>query len=392
MNVVDLVLLGALVFAAFRGFRQGALSQVAAFGGAALGLIVGAAVAPRLAPRFAQEAGPVLSLVTLGLLLLFIAIGQTIGLALGNRLRWAAANAGVAAVDRTAGIAVGVTGILITIWLLSAVLVQGPVPAIAKQVRRSQVVAVVADVMPRPPDLFGRVGSYLDRHGFPTVFSGIGGAIAPPVKAPGRGAVAAAQNAGAPSTVQVVGNGCGGVSSGSGFVTQEGFVVTNAHVIAGSDEISVRDRRGEYPAQTIAINTDVDFAVLRVPDLPAPAIEWVKAPSSRGTDGASLGFPGGQRQTEVKPAAVRARSTALGRDIYGRSNVERNVLTLSSNVERGDSGGPFVTSAGRVGGVVFAAAAAEPGTGYALTAESVKGAVRRAIERNETTGTKSCRF
>jgi S1-C subfamily serine protease len=236
------------------------------------------------------------------------------------------------------------------------------------------------------------VGNYLDQHGFPTVFSGFGGAIAPPVEEPGRAAVAAAQRAGSPSTVQVAGQGCGGVSSGSGFVPQRGFVVTNAHVIAGSDSLVVRDAQGEYPARTIYIDTRVDVAVLRVPELPAPAIRWVSEPAERGTNGATLGFPGGQRQMDVKPAATRSRSTAVGRDIYGRDTVERQILTLSAAVQQGDSGGPFVTSNGRVGGVVFAAAAAEPGTGYALTAESVRGVVAEAIDRNETTGTRACRF
>ncbi|MPZ74869.1 MAG: trypsin-like serine protease [Nitriliruptorales bacterium] len=246
--------------------------------------------------------------------------------------------------------------------------------------------------MPAPPDLFGRVGNYLDQHGFPTVFSGSGGAVAAPVDEPGRAAVGAAQQAGSPSTVQVAGNGCGGVSSGSGFVTRTGFVVTNAHVIAGADELVVRDSQGEYPARTIYMDNDIDLAVVRSPGLPAPAIRWVTEPSTRGTNGATLGFPGGQRQMTVKPAAVRSRSSAVGRDIYGRGTVTRDILTLTAGVQRGDSGGPFVTSDGRVGGVVFAAAAAEPGTGYALTAESVRSTVAGAITRNEPTGTGECRF
>ena len=392
MNVVDLVLLVALLLAAMRGFRQGALSQVAAFGGAAVGLVVGAAVAPELAPQLVREPGPALALMTLGLLLVCVALGQALGLAIGSRLRSAAANAGAASADRTAGIAVGVTGVLLTIWLLGSVLVQGPVPAVAKQVKRSSIVSAVGTVMPPAPDLFGRVGNYLDQQGFPTVFSGMGGAIARPVDPPKRGAVAAALRAGSPSTVQVVGNGCGGVSSGSGFVPQSGFVVTNAHVVAGTGDLMVRDTQGEYAARAIYVDTDVDLAVLRVPDLGAPAIDWVGTPSQRGASGATLGFPGGQREMDVKPAAVRARSTAVGRDIYGRGSVEREVLTVSSNVERGDSGGPFVTSSGKVGGVVFAAAVAEPGTGYALTAESVKGAVADAVARNEPVGTKACRY
>jgi S1-C subfamily serine protease len=392
MNLVDLALLALLVLAAMRGFRQGALSQVAAFGGAAGGLIAGAYFAPRIAEQFVDEAGPALALATLGLLLVFIALGQTVGLAFGSRLRRAVANSGAGSVDRAAGLGVGVLGILLTIWLLASVLVQGPVAVLAKQVRRSEIVGAIAQVMPRPPDLFGRVGNYLDRHGFPTVFSGFGGAIADPVDAPGRGAVAAAQEAGAPSTVQVAADGCGGLSSGSGFVTRPGFVVTNSHVIAGGDDVVVRDNEGEYRARTIYIDTGEDLAVLRVPDLTAPAIGWVKTPSDRGTAGATLGFPGGQRQMKVKPAAVRESSSAVGRDIYGEGTVERDILTLSAAVERGDSGGPFVTSDGRVGGVVFAAAAAEPGVGYALTAESVRGDVADAIARNEPTGTRACRF
>jgi S1-C subfamily serine protease len=392
MNIVDLALLLVLVFAALRGFKQGAMSQVMAFGGAALGLVIGAVVAPRVSPAIVDEQGPALALMTLGLLLLSIALFQGIGVAVGMRLRRVVHVAGAGAVDRTAGVAVGITGVLLTIWLLGSVLVQGPVPSLAKQVRQSVIVAAVGDAMPAPPDLFGRVGNYLDQHGFPTVFSGLGGAIAPPVDPPSRGAVARAQEAGAPSTVQVTGQGCGGISSGSGFVTEPGFVVTNAHVVAGTSDLVVRDGSGEYSARAIYVDSDVDLAVLRAPDLPAPPIRWVGQQADRGVAGATLGFPGGQPQMEVKPAAVRSRSQATGRDIYGRGSVTRDVLTLSAGVQRGDSGGPFVTRGGRVGGVVFAAAAAEPGTGYALTAESVQGAVNGAIRDNTTVGTGSCRF
>ncbi|MDP9406033.1 MAG: serine protease, partial [Actinomycetota bacterium] len=91
MNVVDLVLLLALVYAAARGFRQGALSQVAAFGGAAAGLVLGAVVAPRIAAAFVREPGSTLSLLTLGLLLVSVVLGQAAGLAVGMRLRAAAA-------------------------------------------------------------------------------------------------------------------------------------------------------------------------------------------------------------------------------------------------------------------------------------------------------------
>ncbi len=204
--------------------------------------------------------------------------------------------------------------------------------------------------------------------------------------------MAAAQAAGASSVVQVVGLGCGGVSSGSGFVSQTGYVVTNAHVVAGSEQLRVRSRGGELPATAVHVDSDIDLAVLAVAGLDAPAIDWVSEPPGRGTEGATLGYPGGRRELVAEPAAVRGTGQAMGRDIYGRGLVNRDVLTLRAAVERGDSGGPFVTRDGRVGGVVFAAAAAEPGTGYALTAAQVRGDVADAIARNQPDSTGACRY
>lgn len=392
MNAVDVVLVLLLLFAALRGFRQGAVSQVAAFGGAAVGMVVGAMAAPALAARFVSDPGMTLSLLTLGLLLLFVAVGQVIGVVVGSRLRRAVHTVGAGGIDRSLGIVVGIAGLVVTVWLAGSVLAQGPTPTLARQVRRSEIVAAISQTMPPPPDVFGRVSSYLDRQGFPTVFSGLGGSVAPPVASPPNSAVAAAQRAGARSTVQVLGTGCGGVSSGSGFVTRRGFVVTNAHVVAGTSDIIVRDRRGEHAARPILVDTKLDLSVLAVPDVAAPAIPFVEDEAERGTNGATLGYPGGQRQLVVKPAAVRSRGEAIGRDIYGRDLVTRQILTLSAAVRRGDSGGPFVTSDGRVGGVVFAAAADENSTGYALTARSVRDDITRAIERNRAARTGSCRF
>lgn len=392
MNAVDAVLVAALLYSGFRGFRQGALSQVAAFGGAVVGLGAGAAFAPDLAGRAIARPGLGLAALTLGLLLAMVLVGQGIGFAIGVRLRAGAHRAGVGGVDRAAGIAVGVAGLVFTVWLMGSVLAQGPTRLLAQQVRESRVVGVIGGALPPPPDVFGRVGQYLDRQGFPQVFAGLGGRTAPPVAVPPEATVAAAAAAGQNSTVQVEALGCGGVSAGSGFVTRQGFVVTNAHVVAGGEVLSVRDGQGTHEAVAIHVDPAIDLAVLSSPQTAAAPIGWTGAPPDRDTPGATLGFPGGQRDLNVRPAAVRSRGEALGRDIYGRGVVARDVLTLSAAVQRGDSGGPFVTADGLVGGVVFAAAAAEPGVGYALTGEGVRAAVDGAIARNAAVGTGECRF
>ena len=392
MNPLDLLLVVVLVFAALRGFRQGALSQVAAFGGAIGGLLVGAALAPPLARQFVEQPGLKLAAITLGLLIALVLLGQGIGFAIGVRLRSGAHRLGVGTVDKAVGVGVGIASLVLTLWLVGGALAQGPVPFVAQLVQNSRILGVVDAVLPPAPDLFGRVASYLDRHGFPQVFAGItGGVTAPPVGLPSSPEVEAATAAGSRGTVQVEALGCGGVSSGSGFVTAPGFVVTNAHVVAGGESIMVRDAGGTHPAVTVLFDPVLDLAVLSSPEATAIPVAWTATPADRGTTGATLGFPGGQRTLNVRPAAVRGRSEALGRDIYGSGLSSRGILTLSAAVAAGDSGGPFVTSAGQVAGVVFAAAAAEPGIGYALTAEQARPQVDAAIAANQAVATGACR-
>jgi S1-C subfamily serine protease len=169
-------------------------------------------------------------------------------------------------------------------------------------------------------------------------------------------------------------------------------VVTNAHVVAGFDELLVRDAAGEHEAEAIHVDPVLDVAVLAAPDLDAPAIGWTDAAATRGTEGATLGFPGGRSAMVVRPATVQGRLDAIGRDIYGEGSAPREILALAAPVERGDSGGPFVTADGLVGGVVFAGDPGGSGTGYAVTAEQVRPAVERAIAAGRPAEVGACRF
>lgn len=392
MNALDVALIALVVLASVRGYRRGALSMLGAFGGSLGGLVVGAAFAPDVAGFFVSEPGFGLALLTLAVVLVCLSLGQALGLALGHRLRAVVAGAGAAPADRGAGIAVGAAGVLAAVWLLAGVLAQGPWPVVAQQLQGSTIASGVAEALPRPPDVMSRVGDYLDREGFPQAFAGLGGPVAPPVDPPSEGAVAAAADSGVPSTVRVNAGGCDAMSLGSGFVTADGYVVTNAHVVAGADRIMVHDQVGGHAAEPIHMDPQVDVAVLRVPELTAPPIPWASEQVARGAAGATLGFPGGSATMEVRPAAVRARTSAVGHDIYGSGSVNRDILVVSAAVVRGESGGPFVTADGTVGGVVFAASRSEDGTGYALTAASVREQVGAAIARDAVVDTGPCRF
>ena len=393
MNGLDYLLLVVLVFVCVRGGRLGGLSQVASYGTAAIGLLIGAVIAPDVAALLADGPGPTLSLLTLTVLLVCLLAAQSVGIAIGVRLRHAAARAGVGGLDAAAGIAVAGAGLILAVWLLATPLSRGPSQALANTLRDSRLVNLLDQTLPSPPDVVARVGTYLDQQGFPEVFSEITPDVtAPPAPTPRGSAVAAAEAAAVDSVVQVEVNGCNSISFGSGFVTQPGVVVTNAHVVAGGEQVSVRSAEGIRRSRVILFDPGLDLAVLDVPGLRAPPLPWADEPITRGVTGATLGFPRGRRSLTVKPAAVRRRVQAVGRDIYGRETVTRDVLILADRVTRGDSGGPFVTPAGTVAGVVFAAAVTEPNTGYALSSESVRDIVDEGAAGMRAVGTGTCRF
>jgi S1-C subfamily serine protease len=94
----------------------------------------------------------------------------------------------------------------------------------------------------------------------------------------------------------------------------------------------------------------------------------------------------------VRPATVQGRFDAIGRDIYGQGRTRREILALATPAKQGDSGGPFVTSNGLVGGVVFGGDPGDGGTGYALTAEQVRPGIDHAIDTDQQASVGFCRF
>jgi len=181
------------------------------------------------------------------------------------------------------------------------------------------------------------------------------------------------------------------IQEGSGFVAADGYVVTNAHVVAGMDDPEVRSAAGgSSDATTVLFDPDLDLAILSVPNAPGPPLPLATEPLDRGTPGAVLGYPQGG-PLDVRSAAVRRTAfDAVGRDIYGHGEVERLVLELQTLVRPGNSGGPFVLPDGRVGGVVFAASSGEHDVGYAIAAGEVDDPLQIAIGRTASVDTGPC--
>ena len=172
-----------------------------------------------------------------------------------------------------------------------------------------------------------------------------------------------------------------------------GLVVTNAHVVAGIAAPYVIDRENHRHLGTrvVVFDPEVDIAVLRVTNLPTSAkpLALERSDEPRGTGGAVLGYPGGGPFT-AGPAALLTQIEATGRDIYNQNVTTRSVYEIQADVRPGNSGGPFVTTAGQVVGVVFSASVYLQNVGFALTGHEVGPEIDRAQNSVAEVSTGAC--
>jgi S1-C subfamily serine protease len=387
MNLLDALVILLLGVSVITGFRRGAAMQVIAYVGLLVGLLLGALLAPEVASfasdPFAQAA------IALGTLIAVAAAFDAAGWAIGARVWVAARQSRLGPADAWAGTLVAIAATLLAVWFLAFNLVQGPFPAVSNQIRGSAIVRGIDSVLPRPPSVLAQVRGFLDRFGFPEVFADLPPAPAGPVQGPTEGQVGRAIRAADQSTMKVVGRACDRLQEGSGFVAADGYVLTNAHVVAGVAEPQVQEQGGStFSARTVLFDSDLDLAVLFREGVSEP-LSLRDGNADRGQAGAVLGYPGGG-PLRGGPAAVRQSLTAVGRDIYGERNVRREVYELQARVRPGNSGGPFVTPDGSVAGVVFAASTTNGDIGYALTSTEVMPRVEQAIGRTQATDTGPC--
>jgi S1-C subfamily serine protease len=183
-------------------------------------------------------------------------------------------------------------------------------------------------------------------------------------------------------------NSCGRGVEGSGFLYGPGRVMTNAHVVAGVDAPSLLVGDREVPARVVYYNPDIDIAVLSARGLTGRELRFAKDGRPRQV-AAVLGYPQ-DGPYDVQAARLRGEQRLRSPDIYGVGTVVREVYSLRSLVRPGNSGGPLVSTAGRVLGVIFAASVTDKDTGYALTADQVAQAAAAGLTRSSTADTGDC--
>lgn len=288
------------------------------------------------------------------------------------------------------------TGALVlgTAWFAAGLLGPSSPDSLGKAVGRSQVLAVVDRAMPTTSDrLLGRALVVLDRYGVPRVFEGVTADPVPPAEpaAPRSVRSAGIEEAGrSVLRVDALALGCGRSQEGTGWVVaDDGLVVTNAHVVAGAERVTVTPPgEGRSVARVVAFDPSRDLAVLDVPDLDRPGLD-LAGPLSRGDVAAVAGYPL-SGPYEVGAARVSAVLSARGDDIYGTGGVVREVYALRADVNPGNSGGPLLTQDGDVAGVVFARSLDDGDTGYALTLDELTPVLQEARTGGTPVSTGRC--
>lgn len=369
---LDLAILAVALVAAISGWRSGAPGSLLALVGVVLGAVAGVLLAPHVVSHIS---GPRTQLfVTLFLILALVVVGEIAGVVLGRAVRSAIRNPTLRIFDSVVGVALQLALVLTASWLLGTALKSSPQPNLVAAVGGSQVIAEVDAVAPNwLRSVPNRLSALWDTAGLHDVLKPFGptevAAVDPPDVSLANSAVVALTR---PSVVKVRGVAprCQKVLEGSGFVVAPNRVMSNAHVVAGSESVTVEVDGQTYDADVVSYDPDADISILDVPDLPAAPLQFVDEEATSGTDGIVMGYPGGG-DFVATPARVREIIELNGPDIYRTKTVNREVYTVRGTVRQGNSGGPMINRSGKVLGVVFGAAVDDVDTGFVLTADEV---------------------
>ena len=172
--------------------------------------------------------------------------------------------------------------------------------------------------------------------------------------------------------------------AGSGFfISADGFIVTNNHVVENATRITVRlsDQR-EFQARLVGRDADTDLAVLKVEGSDFPFVSFEEAADPRVGDWViAVGNP-----FNLGGTATAGIVSARARDISDNRTPYTDYLQIDAAINRGNSGGPTFDIYGRVIGVnsaIFSPTGGSVGIGFAIPASIAKPVTERLM-RGET--------
>ncbi len=390
MNTLDIVLALAAVVYALSGYQQGFVVGSAS----TLGLLAGGFFGIQVTPLLLDGYSPSLAVTVAALVVVLVlglggqAAGAFIGAQIRSRVTWQPARA----LDALGGAALSVVAMLLIAWVLGIAVSGAQLRGLNKEVRASVLLGAVDSTLPGGADrLLETFSALVDSAAFPPYLEPFAPERIKSVEPPSAGITQRRQvAAAADSVVKVLGSAtdCDRTVEGSGFVYAPGRVMTNAHVVAGVSEPVVQVGDDDLAAEVVYYDPDVDVAVLSVPELQAPALQFDDQAES-GDNVAVLGYPE-NGPYDVQPARIRDEQSLRSPNIYGEDTVTRDTYSIFGLVRQGNSGGPLVNRRGVVIGVIFAASVTDADTGYALTSGQVERAADVGDSLLDPVGTGGC--
>lgn len=162
------------------------------------------------------------------------------------------------------------------------------------------------------------------------------------------------------------------VGTGSGIIVdKKGYVVTNNHVLEGSENVEVVLPSGESTSgEVLGADPATDIAVVKIEggDLPAATLadsDKVKAGQMVLAIGNALGLPGG-------PTVSLGLVGAVGRPLPWADFIFEGLIQTDAAINPGNSGGPLSNLSGEVIGINTAMIPYAQGVGFAIPANTVK--------------------
>ncbi|WP_020015107.1 MarP family serine protease [Promicromonospora sukumoe] len=365
MTLVDLVLIVALLIALGAGLSRGLLATL----GGLIGLILGGLAAFWAVPAVndvlpsSEWRGPV----SIALAVLLPLFGASVGAGFGRDLRRGVDRTALRPLERLLGGAANVIVVALALSFVGNAVSATGTPGVSSAVSSSTVLRTIDHLTPpavgRP---LAQMRAMVLDDGLPRLNILMVPRQEPVVPAVDLGNAQLEAASQSVARISGIAYACGKSSTGSGFVVATDRLVTNAHVVAGVDRPVVE--LPDQPARegrVVYYDPVDDLAVIAVPDLSADPLPIART-LSVGDRAAVQGYPYGGPFTS-RSAGVLSVSTTPVPDVYDEGASPREVYSLAAQVRPGNSGGPLLTTDGRVAGVIFARAESDVEVGFAMT-------------------------
>lgn len=395
--LVDIILVVIAIGSMTSGWRQGGLSAVLSL----LGVLGGGYLSVKAIPTVldfvssqTDDSTGIRFVTALAMMTIGVVLGYALSSSLGQRLRDRIRTREALKLDSGVGAVVQVITTLLVIWLIMVPLVNGRTSNFAEAVKGSTVMGTVGRLA---PDFIKKLptetAALISASGFPVITDPLDNVpqreVEPPDPALQASPVVQQTR---DSIVRVVGEAeqCRRLLQGSGFAIEPDTIMTNAHVVAGTDRVKLDTTQGLVNASVTYYNPREDIALVKIEDnVRLPALQWADQPGEAGQSAIVLGFPQGG-PFQASPARIRQLFTVSGPDIYADHRVDRESYSLRGDVVQGNSGGPLIDESGNVLGLVFGADVNQKETGYALSKAEVMKHVQSEMGAEQPADTGAC--